>query len=87
MFGWGGRTVDISGGCLEGIHLRHFKPMAPPFLGGPIRFPEDCQRQSNVEPKRWEWCRVVTGVKVKRGNMGLEWRKEKSSKRRCECRA
>lgn len=26
VFGWGGCMVDISGGCLEGVDLRHFKP-------------------------------------------------------------
>lgn len=48
VFGRGGCTVDISGGCSEGVDI--LNPGSSLSIGL-IRFPEGCQQQSNTEPK------------------------------------
>lgn len=67
----GGCKVDISGGCLKGVDLRHFKPWLLTFYR-PYRVSKKAASNKAIQSykemvHKSEGCRVVSGVKVSGG--------------------
>lgn len=61
VIGLGGCTFDISGGCLEGADLRHFKPWLVSFYR-PYQVSKRLPAVKQYRAKKSEGCRVVAGV-------------------------
>ncbi len=79
VLGQGRGTVDVRGGCLEGVELRHFKPWVLSFYRAyqvSYRLPAAKQYRA----KNSEGCRVVGGVRVKRG-VEWDWREQGERRR------